>query len=338
MRAIKVFLNICVYSYVLAVLCAWAIMWFSGDKWWFGTVLLYGPRWIYFYPMIVLVPATLIWQRRCLWTLGLTAILIAWPIMGFNLPLKSKEKPGTVPLRVMTYNIDRWNVSAENFSILLDEVQADIVAVQECAPARWKLPPQWFVKRAGTSLVVSRFPVTKCEISKRPPDVNGVYCVIDTPGGKIGFACVDLLTPRRALDNVLDEKKIFDFSQVDKTQRMISDRWDESNNLHNWIRSFPEEKKIIAGDFNLTVDSPIYRKIWSNYSNAFNKTGFGYGYSKPTKINIFKYSARVDHILSTPGFNPLTSGIGPDYGSDHLPLIADFCIINSSNSGDGNIQ
>ena len=310
---------------------------FTGDRWWFGTVLLYGPRWIYFFPLLVFLPPALVWRRRLLWPLGLTALLIAGPLMGFNLPWP----PWTTAagsLRVLTYNVQRWEVTPTEFAALLDETGADLAAVQEIAPSRFNLPPQWHVHRAGESLLVSRYPIVQCEISRREPQVNGIYCVLDTPGGPLGFAAVDILTPRRALDKVLDGEKIFDLSQVETAQTMIGDRWLESSSLHGWVGAFPEKHKIIAGDFNLTVDSPIYREIWSNYRNAFDASALGYGYTKFTKINRFRYSARIDHILTTTGLKAVRAWVGPDLGADHFPLIADFHWGDSESATQGGAQ
>jgi vancomycin resistance protein VanJ len=132
------------------------------------------------------------------------------------------------------------------------------------------------------------------------------------------------LTPRRALKTILDSETIFDLSQIDYTQERIAQRWQESEKLLDWVQEFPESTKIIAGDFNLTVDSPIYRNIWSEYLNAYSRTTFGYGHTKKTKINIFRYKTRIDHILSTSNITPLKAWVGSDFGSDHLPLVAEF--------------
>ncbi|WP_305047088.1 endonuclease/exonuclease/phosphatase family protein [Geoalkalibacter sp.] len=334
-RVLKALAALSVFAYALAVVGVWALMFFTGDRWWFGTVLLYGPRWIYFFPLFVLVPLALLWNRRGLWLLGLTALVIAWPMMGFNLPKSFPVSSEPADLRVLTYNIERWEVTADEFARLLDEVGADLAAVQEIAPRRFDLPPQWHVKRAGESLLVSRYPIAHCDISKREPQVNGIYCVLETPKGPLGFACVDILTPRRALDKVLDRERIFDFDRIETVQAKIEERWYESSGLYAWIASFPEENKIIAGDFNLTVDSPIYRRIWSSHANAFNRAGFGYGFTKFTKINRFRYSARIDHILSTPDVKPVRAWVGPDLGSDHYPLIAEFRLVDSVASTGG---
>lgn len=335
---LKPLVTLGVYGYALAVVGVWALMVITGDRWWFGTVLLYGPRWIYFFPLLVLVPLAFFWHRRRLWPLGLIALFIAWPLMGFNVSWPSwlDSEPGH--LRVLTYNIERWEVNAEEFATLLDEERVDIAAVQEIAPRRFNLPPQWHVHRAGESLLVSRYPIVQCEISRREPQVNGIYCVLDTPNGPLGFAAVDILTPRRALDKVLDGEKIFNLAQVETAQKMIGDRWLESSSLHGWIARFPETNKIVAGDFNLTVDSPIYRDIWSDYRNAFSFSEFGYGYTKLTKINRFRYSARIDHILSTSTLLPVRAWVGQDLGSDHFPLIADFRFLDPVPSTGGGGQ
>ena len=39
-----------------AVVGVWAVLWFAGDRWWFATLMLFGPRWVYAAPMAVLVP------------------------------------------------------------------------------------------------------------------------------------------------------------------------------------------------------------------------------------------------------------------------------------------
>ena len=329
MRVIANVFNVFIYIYLVAVIGVLATIWFSGDRWWFGTILLYGPRWIYALPLLVFVPLALTWRHQWLWPLALTALLVVWPLMGLNLHLNSRQDSEPPALRVMTYNVERWNVSGEEFSALLDEIQPDIAAVQELAPNRWDIPSHWYVKRARTSVVVSRYPIIRSEILMRGVGVSGLYCVIATPNGPVGFVCVDMLTPRRALKGILNGATIFNFSQIAHTQAMITKRWQESKQLSMWLKGFPESEKIIAGDFNLVVDSGIYRDFWSEFQNSYSQTEIGYGHTKRTKINIFNYTARIDHILSTPGLTPLRTWVGTDYGSDHLPLIAEFTRKNS---------
>ncbi|MFA5906199.1 MAG: endonuclease/exonuclease/phosphatase family protein [Desulfobacula sp.] len=318
------FLKLGVYVYGAGVVIIWWILHYWGDEWWFATILLYGPHWIYLLPLIFLLPMAILWARRLLLPLIAITILIVWQIMGFTVSLPRKDNPGASKLRVVTYNVQRWEVSGQEFSNLLETIRPDILAVQECAsPRSLKIPPPWHVKASMNSIVVSRFPIIESTVIKRGYDTSGLYCIIETPKGPVGFCCVDLLTPRRALTHVLDRNKIFNLGSVDIADQGIENRWTESEKLFKWLKGVGDEK-IIAGDFNLTVDSNIYRKYWSNYQNAFNQIGFGFGYTKKTTINIFRYRSRIDHILSTPQFRPVRTWMGPDFGADHLPLVVEF--------------
>ena len=41
---------------------------------------------------------------------------------------------------------------------------------------------------------------------------------------------------------------------------------------------------ILAGDFNLPVDSAIYREYWSGYRDAFSDAGWGFGYTEWPRV------------------------------------------------------
>ena len=79
---------------------------------------------------------------------------------------------------------------------------------------------------------------------------------------------------------------------------------------------------IIVGDFNLPVESAIFRRHWLRFTDAFESTGTGFGWSKRegTLLRI-----RIDHILGNASA-PQAIGVwlGSDFGSDHLPVIADL--------------
>ena len=57
----------------------------------------------------------------------------------------------------------------------------------------------------------------------------------------------------------------------------------------------------------------------SLYRFAFEDAGWGYGYTRPSRYPWF----RIDHILASPEWVFTRCRVGPDVGSDHLPLIAE---------------
>jgi endonuclease/exonuclease/phosphatase (EEP) superfamily protein YafD len=84
------------------------------------------------------------------------------------------------------------------------------------------------------------------------------------------------------------------------------------------------EAVVVAGDFNMPTDSAIYRACWSSLSNAFSKAGLGFGYTEWPTVAGWRFGIRIDHILTGPGWRPQRCWVGPDVGSDHLPLLADI--------------
>jgi vancomycin resistance protein VanJ len=92
--------------------------------------------------------------------------------------------------------------------------------------------------------------------------------------------------------------------------------------VSGWIGGL-SEGVVVAGDFNMPTDSAIYRECWSNLSNAFSKSGFGFGYTEWPTVGGWRFGIRIDHILTGPRWRPQRCWVGPDVGSDHLPLLAD---------------
>jgi exonuclease III len=74
----------------------------------------------------------------------------------------------------------------------------------------------------------------------------------------------------------------------------------------------------------MPVESTIYRKFWGKYQNSFSKRGFGYGWTERASVRSIPVGLRIDHVLTDKGLTPLVCEIGPDVGSDHLPVITDI--------------
>jgi hypothetical protein len=55
---------------------------FSGDRWWLATMMLFGPRWVYGLPLVLLVTAAAIRPRRLLWPLVAGAIVVVVPLLS----------------------------------------------------------------------------------------------------------------------------------------------------------------------------------------------------------------------------------------------------------------
>jgi vancomycin resistance protein VanJ len=90
------------------------------------------------------------------------------------------------------------------------------------------------------------------------------------------------------------------------------------------------EPTILAGDFNMIDQSADYDLLrHAGFRDAFRDAGWGFGWTyaargavppMPSAIPLL----RIDFIMHTDHFRAVRSWVGPDYGSDHLPLWAEL--------------
>jgi len=205
------------------------------------------------------------------------------------------------------------------------------VVLQECGnQAELAWPSQWHVEQRGRLLIASRWPIRQVtpHLNDHPPGrwppTNAVHSVIDRPEGSFNLVDVHLRTPRSALLKVLDRHTIISVKRSRDLTDLIEYRRQESEATSHWIDDLDDRPLIVAGDFNMPVDSWIYRKYWSTYGNAFSTAGFGFGHTKLSPLGSFSYGARIDHILTARESKTVDCFVGPDVGSDHLPVVADL--------------
>jgi len=148
-------------------------------------------------------------------------------------------------------------------------------------------------------------------------------CLIAAPQGDITFCTVHPESPHNSIDRLLSRTTVLRPSESTQMAADIRRRWRDSADLAQWLQRC-SQPQIIAGDLNLPPDSPIYRRYWAEYWNAFSATGLGFGYTEWPRVPLVRFGIRIDHILSGPNWRPCRCWVGPSVGSDHLPLLADL--------------
>ena len=300
-----------------------------------ATMLLFGPRWLLLLPLLLLVPLATMCNRRLLIPLVISAFLIVGPLMRFNLPLGKvgSNYSGAEKLRVLSCNIDGAHCDISHLVSVIKEMSVDIVALQEC-PEEIKLllPVGWYMIKDGSFAIISRFPVRKVNTvqitspKSKWPGTFLLHTIVHSPDGDIAVCTIQLPTPRVGLMRILDRYSFVRLSRSGKFYEETDRRRHVALEIRRYIETI-SMPVIIAGDFNTPVDSTIYRLVWSSFKNAFSEVGLGYGWTQRVSVRGFYYSSRIDHILTGKGLKPLLSEVGPDIGSDHLPLIADIARI-----------
>ncbi|HBO42995.1 MAG TPA: hypothetical protein DD670_03485 [Planctomycetaceae bacterium] len=318
------------WLYLVVVLAVWLLLRFAGERWWPATMMLFGPRWPYAAPLAVLVPVAAFLRPRLLWPLALSALIVLGPILGFRLPWGRLVAPEGPPLRVLTYNVHGQSVTSEAMRDLIARVGPDIVALQEASSeADYDWPDGWNVRRSGQFIVASPFPVREVRHLEilHPGNVWPtkvlLECLVETSEGDVPFGCVHLSTPRFGIMAVLDRSTVLAPSRSGAIVEDTQKRRREAELLVEFLKASPATL-IVAGDFNTPVDSVLYRRAWGRYRNAFCSSGMGVGHTMRPEVRGLQFGARIDHILMRSDWWPRRCWVGPDMGSDHLPVVADL--------------
>ncbi|WP_182864781.1 endonuclease/exonuclease/phosphatase family protein [Rhodopirellula sp. JC639] len=312
--------------YLLLLVIGAALMHTRLNSHWLITVFLFSPRWVVALPLLLLVPLTLLVRWRLTPVYLIHTGLILFPILDFQLPRSPATSTEATPtIRVLTCNVGGGTLDDRRLIELLREHQVDVMLLQECTqavadPLMGQLG--WNHRQMHHVLIASPLPLSQPRILGRQPRANfnavaAIGCQLTLPqGDRIQLASIHLPTFRPALEKIQN----FDFQhgpdaidRLGQTRRGISMRVAEAVGDVN----FPT---ILAGDFNVPVESVFYRDYWSPYQNAFSIAGSGLGYTKYTRF----HGIRIDHILADKNWDVLSAQVGPDLGGDHRPVIAEL--------------
>ncbi len=320
----KGFVTGCVGLYLLAVIGIGLLLWFTADNWWVSTIFLFGPRWVVALPLVPLVPLALVGRSwRLVLSLVVAALIVAAPIMGGTIsPIAwASRKDNGETLRVMTCNTDGPSLHSDALKVLIAQTAPDIVALQEypTPDANNVFPKDWLPCEGPSGLRLgSRFPVKKFDyIGEQELGMQGVVgrYVLETPWGIMPFAIVHLPTPRDGFELLAHGQK----AGIGVLRGQIVLRERASAIARDWIGN-TGPLLIIAGDFNMPQESAIFQRHWSGLNDAFAAAGWGWGLTKQTHW----FDVRIDHILAGSKWRCRSCWVGPDVGSDHLPVIAEF--------------
>ncbi len=295
-----------------------------GDRTWWGTALIYSGRWPWFIPVAVLAMLAVAWRRQALIPLALAAIVVAGPVMGGTLSTAPLWRPGK-SVRILTFNVEGGQVVGYRLRELLDATRPDIAGFQECGGtmhAALALQEGWAaVDTSGTTCFLSRYPLRAPPT--RMPAVNfqaaGGAAVVSryevmAPIGTITVFVLHLETPRHGVQHLLTDPS--NAPRLIDANNLLRDT--ESRAVRRWIDS-TAAPRIVMGDFNLPVESVIWRRYWSDLDDTFGAAGNGWGY---TKLNGW-IRVRIDHVLLDQQLKAVSAHVGDDWGSDHLPFITE---------------
>lgn len=317
------------WLYFGAICVTTGLIYTMGDYWWPATLLLFGPRWLLGLPLILLIPLALFLNWKHLLPLGLALVVVAGPLLGYNIPSGSAEASSGNVIRVLSCNTMLGRVDTDALAQIIRDYSVDVVALQEVTiPIELNLPSGWKRHQKGELVTYSRYPLTPNETlldnqskeqwKRLPVQVS----TLETPYGNVTFNNVHLPSPRYGLLEAVTPTTGIDPENSDLLVKQTSGRLEASKMVLATINS-SSLPIIVAGDLNLPRESPVYRSLWKNFDSAFEKNRFGYGWTFYNSYRGVPIPLGLDHILTRAGAIPLTFFVCPEIRSDHRPIIAD---------------
>ncbi len=308
------------WSYLGAVAAVALALRLLTDLWWPITVIAFAPRWIWALPLLGLLPASALLGRRHLVPLVASIPILLFAVLDLRLGLGAGAVNGGPHLKVVSYNVGGVK-SRTMLARLLQDTDADIVGMPECKLEGHQSMPGFTLRRDGGACLLSRYPIRTVDV-RDPHDVwakGGAGVIlryeIDTPGGLVNLMLVHLETVRSGLEVLRHALRTGRRAMVAN----IAQRNWESDLARTWLRR-GGQPLIVLGDFNLPVESAIYRRHWGDLDNAFSRCGRGFGATKHTSW----HGIRIDHVLYDASFTCLSATVGTALGGDHSPMITEL--------------
>ena len=318
--------------YAACALAVPAVLGRLGDHWWPTTVFMFGPRWVVALPLVLLLLAALFLRPRLLpWLLALGA-LVGVLVLGFNLPWRrlAAPAPAAPAFRLLTWNVGGGGQERALASpaFLASARGVDVVVLQECRPSDREGLPGWHTHFDAGQCLMSRLPLARTDDRPRGDmwKLGGSGAIvsyeIEAPGGRFSLTNVHLETPREGLDALRYQGAL----GSGELERKNAQRRLEARLAREWVDTGPPLPRIVAGDFNMTCDSAVFREAWGDLTDAFSAAGFGFGHTKTTRF----IGVRIDHVLVDRSWRVQSAEVEPkDPGHDHQALVVELARISA---------
>jgi endonuclease/exonuclease/phosphatase (EEP) superfamily protein YafD len=286
---------------------------FLGNWWWIFDLLGHF-RVQYLIVFIILMLIYGLGVRRIISAVAAGFVLLNLVLV---LPLYVRPRPahaaGTEQ-RILLANVLTQNRDRQRLSAWIDETSPDYIALLE-VDETWlddldltaRGYPYAVTQPRGDNFGValySRLPLENSEItnfgSYGVPSIISRLKVGETP---LTFIVTHPIPPKRARFHHLRN------AHMDEIARYAS-RLDGA--------------VILVGDLNATSWSPFFRDWLAVGDLRDSRRGFGVQPTWPVDRPLLRIP--IDHALVSPGFLVHHRQVGPDIGSDHLPILLDFSL------------
>jgi endonuclease/exonuclease/phosphatase (EEP) superfamily protein YafD len=331
-------------SYLVALIVGGLLLRFVGEHWWVTALALYLPRFPLAVPLPIIALALLLaGPRRLLWTQAAAAVVVIFPLMGFQVPWPSFRRDDAPVLRVLSQNVNSGLADYERVASEIAQRSPDIVLMQELFINPERIADIMrrrysSVEHAGQFLIASRYPIVstttpdRIEHSGQERTPRYMRHVVDTPLGRVTVFNVHPISPRSAFYKFRGPaglKRAILTGEAWRGEgktRLMADTGLISAQLGAMAEHASAETGpvIIAGDFNLPTLSNTRHRHLDRFRDGFEEAGWGFGHTYPNREGRLRLWMRLDRIFASRDLDFVDFEVGCTTTSDHYCVVAEL--------------
>lgn len=288
---------------------------FLGRLWWpFDLLSSFRPH-----LTVGLIAAALVlfgarWRRSAL-AVALLALGSAATIAPLFIAPEAPDTSGSPSFRVITFNVQGsnarfhevvdWVLQQDADVVVLHEATFDWTDAFEAAGGPLEIVPGWSPGRDFGTLALVPPGASVESYGFRITDPRAVEIGFDVDGTPIRLLSVHPLSPGGPNRNEVRDRHL-DFAA-------------------EWAAALDGVRTVVAGDFNATPWSHAFRAVQRRGDLENSQRGYGLELSFPTTAS-WLLQVPIDHVLYSEGLAVVDRRLGPELGSDHVPVIVDLAV------------
>lgn len=256
-------------------------------------------------------------------------LLVGWLHLKYFSPRPVAADVSQPSIKVLSLNCSWYKTSSENLTNLIQKEQPDIVFLQEIVKKHTERALVWlrsiypYQVTAPEVAILSKYPIASSEVLHLAEHRDIQQRAIIRIGDR------DLVAYNIQVKSPwINYQKILPFFSIP-----FYDYRERSQEIQDLVQRLQKETlpAIVAGDFNMTDQSQDYNYLATIIKDAFQTSGFGFGFTWPHGWELsflIKNSAwklnypifRIDYIWYSQHWKSRSTKVLPTIGSDHLPV------------------